>query len=317
MNRDVDGADAQLCDARNLPLRQVGQGDIVPHQEGQAGIVILEIEGLPHTGGHLIHKAEDTPVRAGAGLVHQIGLKIEAQLLPLRLAYPQGAAAAVLSYQGQLQPGVVSKKFIVQHIHNGASVDVGQRLTRPDTRPLGRTVGVHGFDFRQAHTFWAPQKNKVTEGGSAAARPFLFVGADVLIGPAGGCGHPPLRLIARAALVVCCDSPGPPPGHTARCAPPLPGPPPKPSGDGRGLGGERSRSGRSELCRLRRSEGSGACGHAVTLRALRDGQLLTAPPKIPLDCVQPVFRSAQFSVALLPGAPRFYSTPFPGKKKEG
>ena len=29
------------------------------------------------------------------------------------------------------------------------------------------------------------------------------------------------------------------------------------------------------------------------------------------------FRSAQFSVALLPGAPRFYSTPFPGKKKEG
>ena len=135
--------------------------------------------------------------------------------------------------------------------------------------------------------------------------------------PAGGRWRPPLRLIARAALVVCCDSPGPPPGHTARCAPPLPGPPPKPSGDGRGFGGERSRSGRSELCRLRRSEGSGACGDAVTLRALRDGQLLTAPPKIPLDCVQPVFRSAQFSVALLPGAPRFYFTPFPGKKKEG
>ena len=119
----------------------------------------------------------------------------------------------------------------------------------------------------------------MTVGGSAAAHPFLCVGADVLIGPAGGCGHLPLRLIARAALVVCCDSPGPPPGHTARCAPPLPGPPPKPSGDGRGFGGERSRSGRSELCRLRRSEGSGACGDAVTLRALRDGQLLTAPPK--------------------------------------
>ena len=108
-------------------------------------------------------------------------------------------------------------------------------------------------------------KNKMTVGGSAAAHPFLCVGADVLIGPAGGCGHPPLRLIARAALVVCCDSPGPPPGHTARCAPPLPGPPPKPSGDGRGFGGERSRSGRSELCRLRRSEGSGACGEAKDL----------------------------------------------------
>ena len=43
----------------------------------------------------------------------------------------------------------------------------------------------------------------------------------------------------------------------------------------------------------------------VTLCALRDGQLLTAPPKMPLDCVQPVFRSAQFAVALLPGALRF------------
>ncbi len=131
-------------------------------------------------------------------------------------------------------------------------------------------------------------KNKVTEGGSAAARPFLFVGADVLIGPAGGCVHPPLRLIARAALVVCCDSPGRRPA-IRRGALPTSGAPPKPSGDGRGFGGERSRSGRSELCRLRRSEVSGACGDAVTLRALRDGQLLTAPPKIPLDCVQPVF----------------------------
>ena len=160
-------------------------------------------------------------------------------------------------------------------------------------------------------------KNKMTVGGSAAAHPFLCVGADVLIGPAGGCVHPPLRLIARAALVVCCDSPGPPPGHTARCAPPLPGPPPKPSGDGRGFGGERSRSGRSELCRLRRSEGSGACGDAVTLRALRDGQLLTAPPKMPLACGQPVFRSTQFSVALLPGLRASILPHFRAKRKRG
>ena len=33
--------------------------------------------------------------------------------------------------------------------------------------------------------------------------------------------------------------------------------------------GKRSRSGRSELCRWRRSEGSGACGDAVTLRVGR------------------------------------------------
>ena len=177
-------------------------------------------------------------------------------------------------------------------------------------------MGVHGFDFRQAHTFWAPQKNKVTEGGSAAARPFLFVGADVLIGPAGGCGHPPLRLIARAALVVCCDSPGPPPGHTARCAPPLPGPPPKPSGDGRGFGGERSRSGRSELCRWRRSEGSGACGDAVTVRLFATPGC--PPPRAGLRAARAALRSPSLRSirAAHNGSPLLFY-PISGQKERG
>ena len=45
------------------------------------------------------------------------------------------------------------------------------------------------------------------------------------------------------------------------------GPPPKPSEAG--SVGKRSRSGRNELCRLRQSERSGACGDAVTLRVGR------------------------------------------------
>lgn len=43
----------------------------------------------------------------------------------------------------------------------------------------------------------------------------------------------------------------------------------------------------------------------VTLRALRDGQLFPAPPKIPPGFARPVFRSARLTVVLLPGAPRF------------
>ena len=45
-------------------------------------------------------------------------------------------------------------------------------------------------------------------------------------------------------------------------------------------------------------------------RALRDGQLLTAPSKMPLACGQPVFRSTQFSVALLPGLRASYYISF-------
>ena len=41
--------------------------------------------------------------------------------------------------------------------------------------------------------------------------------------------------------------------------------------------GKRSRSGRSELCRWRRSEGSGACGDAVTLRVGAHGRVAKRP----------------------------------------
>ena len=134
--------------------------------------------------------------------------------------------------------------------------------------------------------------------------------------PAGGCVHPPLRLIARAALVVCCDSPGPPPGHTARCAPPLPGPPPKPSGDGRGFGGERSRSGRSELCRLRRSEGSGACGDAVTVRLFATPGF--PPPRAGLRAARAALRSPSLRSirAAHNGSPLLFY-PISGQKERG
>ena len=50
----------------------------------------------------------------------------------------------------------------------------------------------------------------------------------------------------------------------------------------------------------------GVLRFGVTLRALRDGQLFPAPPKIPSGFARPVFRSARLTVVLLPGAPRFW-----------
>ena len=60
----------------------------------------------------------------------------------------------------------------------------------------------------------------------------------------------------------------------------------------------------------------------VTLRALRDGTLLTTPPEMPPGLARPVFRSAWFAVRLLPGAPRFYAksggqSPPPFDKEDG
>ena len=151
MDRDVDGGDAQVDDPLHLPGGEVGQGEVVAQQEGQPGVVVLEVEGGPHPRGHLVHKAEDAVVGAGPGPVHEVGLKLQPQILPLAFADPEGAHRPLRAFQGELQPGVVAVKFIVQHVHNGAAVDVGEYLSHPDPGPAGGAAGVHRFHGRHAH----------------------------------------------------------------------------------------------------------------------------------------------------------------------
>ena len=97
---------------------------------------------------------------------------------------------------------------------------------------------------------------------------------------------------------------------------PFSGPPPKPSGDGRGFGGERSRSGRSELCRLRRSEGSGACGDAVTVRLFATPGF--PPPRAGLRAARAALRSPSLRSirAAHNGSPLLFY-PISGQKERG
>src|SRR5699024_9756510 len=62
---------------------------------------------------------------------------------------------------------------------------------------------------------------------------------------------------------------------------------------------------RSPSLRSIRAAPDGSPLPGVMLRALRDGQLLTAPRKTPRACGATAFSSARLAVALLPGAPHF------------
>ena len=143
---DVDGADAQVDDPLGLPLRQVGQGDVVPLEKAQPGVVVLEIQGLSHTGGHLVHKAENAVVGAGAHFVHEDGVEIQAQVPALGLAQGHGPHGAGGLPQLQAAVGIVAVKAIVQHVDDLVAVDGQQLLPGGDSGPLRRAVPVHGGD---------------------------------------------------------------------------------------------------------------------------------------------------------------------------
>ena len=148
----VDGGDAQVDDALHLPLGEVGQGQVVAHQKGQPGVVILEIEALPHPRRHLVHKAEDAVVGTGAGPVHEIGLELQSQVLPLLLADPQGAAGSIRGLEGKRQTGVIGIELVVQHIQDLLPVDLRQGLSRLDAGFGRRAPGLHPPDHGLAHS---------------------------------------------------------------------------------------------------------------------------------------------------------------------
>ena len=129
----------QINDPLGLPVREIGQGNIVAHKKREAGVVIFKIEGVSHSLRELIHEAKNTLVGTGAGTVHEIGLKIEPHILPFPLAQPHRPCGSVLRPQGQREPGIIPVEFVVQHIHHTVTIDLQKGLT-----------GVYSGPFRRA-----------------------------------------------------------------------------------------------------------------------------------------------------------------------
>ena len=85
-------------------------------------------------------------VGAGAHLVHQIGIEVQAKVLPLRLADGDGAHIARRGLQLHMGQGIIAIKPVIQHIHNGMAVDGQKLFAHLDTGPLRGAVPVNGGD---------------------------------------------------------------------------------------------------------------------------------------------------------------------------
>ena len=146
MDGNIDGADAQIHDPLHFPGREVRQRHIVAQKKTQPRIIVLEIHGLPHPFGKLVDKAEDAVVGAGTGPVHQVGLKVQSQILAFVLA---DLHRTLLPFRGPEHNGetaVIGIELIVQYVPYGISVDGDHRI--PGRSMMSHPASsIDGFDY--------------------------------------------------------------------------------------------------------------------------------------------------------------------------
>ena len=79
-------------------------------------------------------------------LVHEIGVEVQAEILPLLLPDMDGALRPVRFAQRQVAVCIIPVKAVVQNIYDLMSVDGQQLLAGLDSRELRRAAPVNGCD---------------------------------------------------------------------------------------------------------------------------------------------------------------------------
>ena len=152
MEGDIDRFQMIADNPVDIMVRHVGQGNIIPLQKTQAGVVVVEIEGFPHPRGHLVDKAEDAAVAAGAVFIHKPALKFNSEILPvilfdLELPLFSGlkAARAFPDHGGQRL--ILGEIAVVEYILHRLPVHADQFIPRLHSQFPGDRTFLHGFNL--------------------------------------------------------------------------------------------------------------------------------------------------------------------------
>ncbi len=155
MHRNIDGGKAHLDNPADILLGEVGEGDIAAKQEGHTAVVVLYIEGIPQPPGQLVHKAEDALVAAGVLPVHQVGFKLQPQVVVLPLAHRDGKGRPVPP-EGKLQAAIGHIKAVVQHVPDGLAVDGLQGIAGADALSGRQASRLHPLDDNRHRALSSP-----------------------------------------------------------------------------------------------------------------------------------------------------------------
>ena len=139
-------ADLPADDAVQLVIVDVGHRDVIAHHQGQAPVVILDVEGLAHARRHLIDEAEDAVVLAGAGRGHDGLIQRDAQGFPVLLADVERLLLAADPANDHIKPAVGRQGLIIDLVDDRLSGDGDQLIAFLQAQLFGDGTGLHMGD---------------------------------------------------------------------------------------------------------------------------------------------------------------------------
>ena len=104
MHGNVQRTDTAAQDAIEFFIIDVGQGDEIAHHQGKTPVVILHIQGIPHTRRHLVNKAKNTVIVTRARLGNNGLIQGDPQRLPVFLLNMEHVPHAIFMQNLQGQP---------------------------------------------------------------------------------------------------------------------------------------------------------------------------------------------------------------------
>ena len=123
MDRNIHRADMKGFDPFDLSSGKIREGDIVPHQETQPCVVILEVQRFPHSRRKLIDEAEDAAVDAGPRRIHQVAFEVQSEISTLVLDHVERIPPSLRGLHDDLEFLIIGEVFIIENIPDNVPVD--------------------------------------------------------------------------------------------------------------------------------------------------------------------------------------------------
>jgi hypothetical protein len=140
VDADVQRAELLGEHALEVGLGEPGEGGEVPVEEGEAVVVVLQVEARPHPLRQLVDEAERAVVVARADAVEHGAVEVEAERGARRLVDDDELLEAAPA-QLQLDPRLVGLDLVPDDVAYGFAVEREELVTGEDARGVGGRAG--------------------------------------------------------------------------------------------------------------------------------------------------------------------------------